>query len=105
MGLWQNLVAGYDENHEQLSNVAQGGLYPLSSTTISNNKTTEYSFLVIVTLDERGHFIRSEKVESPNPKRNIPLRYFPIPVTQESLSRTSGIAPHPLFDQRAYVFP
>ena len=42
MGLWQNLVAGYDENHEQLSNVAQGGLYPLSSTTISNNKTTEY---------------------------------------------------------------
>lgn len=105
MGLWQNLVAGYDENREQLSNVAHGGLYPLSSTTISNNKTAEYSFLVIVTLDKQGRFIRAEKVESSNPKRNIPLRYFPIPVTQESLSRTSGIAPHPLFDQRAYVFP
>ena len=36
MGLWQLLANGYDDNPE-LARVDAGGLYPLSSTTISNH--------------------------------------------------------------------
>lgn len=102
MGLWQNLVAGYDENHEQLSNVAQGGLYPLSSTTISNQS----DMLAVIVLDKDGRFIRSETIPKRNDRIGIGLETIPIPVTQESLSRAStNYAAHLLFDQREYVFP
>ncbi len=100
MGLWQNLVAGYDENPE-LSSVDKGGVYPLSSTTISNQSEA----LVIVTLNSMGDFIRSDIQPKRNDKQGIGLKVFPIPVTQESLSRARASSPHPLFDQREYVFP
>ncbi len=101
MGLWQNLVAGYDENAEQLSNVAQGGLYPLSSTTISN----QTEMLVVIVLDKDGRFIRKETISKRNDQRGIELETIPIPVTQESLSRARQSNAHPIFDQREYVFP
>ncbi len=101
MGLWQNLVAGYDENAEQLSNVAAGGLYPLSSTTISN----QTEMLAVIVLDKDGRFIRSESIPSRNDKKGVFLVNIPIPVTQESLNRTKKPFPHPVFDQREYVFP
>lgn len=100
MGLWQNLVAGYNENPE-LSFIDKGGLYPLSSTTISNQS----EILVIITLNRNGKFVKTEIVPKRNDKQGISLKTFPIPVTQESLSRSRAIAPHPLFDQREYVFP
>ena len=106
MGLWQNLVAGYDENPE-LSCVDKGGLYPLSSTTISNQS----GFLVIIMLDKNGIPVGDdgkpcwEIVPERNDRRGVALRTFPIPVTQESLSRARESHPHPLFDQREYVFP
>lgn len=101
MGLWQNLVAGYDENADQLSNVSQGGLYPLSSTTISNQ--SEMSAVIV--LDKDGHFIRSESIPARNDRKGIFLVNIPVPVTQESLNRTNKPFPHPVFDQREYVFP
>lgn len=101
MGLWQNLIAGYDENHEQLSNVAQDGLYPLSSTTVSNQS----DMLAVVVLDKDGRFIRSETIPKRNDRHGIGLETIPIPVTQESLSRARQSYAHPVFDQREYVFP
>ena len=101
MGLWQNLVAGYDENPE-LSYVDKGGLFPLSSTNISNQSEA----LVIVTLNSDGDFIGAETFPKRNDKKGNTLKIFAIPVTQKSLSRAgSVIAPHPLFDQLEYVFP
>ena len=100
MGLWQNLVVGYDENPE-LSYVDKGGLYPLSSTTVSNQSDA----LVIVKLTSEGNFVRAEVVPKRNDRQGIGLNNFPIPVTQESLSRARASSPHPLFDQREYVFP
>lgn len=104
MGLWQNLVAGYDANHE-LGRVDAGGLYPLSSTTITNNSQSLLA-LVVISLDSNGHYLGHESILKPNKDR--PLRIFPIPVSQESLNRTNSkkdIAPHPIFDYREYVFP
>ena len=103
MGLWQLLAAGYDASPE-LARVDAGGLYPLSTTTISNQSNS----LVILTLGPNGEFRGKDVVQKRNDKRGIPLRTFPIPVTQESLSRSSSGAwksPHPLFDQCEYVFP
>ena len=102
MGLWQLLTAGYDANSE-LSRVDAGGLYPLSSTTISNQSNS----LVILTLGLDGDFRDKGIVPKRNDKRGVPLRTFPIPVTQESLNRTNGAwkYPHPLFDFREFVFP
>ena len=100
MGLWQLLAAGYDASPE-LARVDAGGLYPLSTTTISNQSNS----LVILTLGPNGEFRSKDVVQKRNDKRGIPLRTFPIPVTQESLSRARESHPHPLFDQREYVFP
>ena len=100
MGLWQLLAAGYDAN-PGLARVDAGGLYPLSSTTISNQSNS----LVILTLGPNGEYRGAKVVPKRNDKRGEPLRNFPIPVTQESLSRARESHPHPLFDQREYVFP
>lgn len=100
MGLWQLLASGYDAN-PGLARVDAGGLYPLSSTTISNQSNS----LVIITLGPNGEFRDKDVVQKRNDKRGIPLRTFPVPVTQESLSRARESHPHPLFDQREYVFP
>ena len=101
MGLWQNLVAGYDANKALLSRVDAGGLYPLSSTTVSNHS----EFLVVISLDADGHFKGHEIIPKRNDKKGIPRQDFAIPVTQESLNRTRESYPNPLFDQREYVFP
>ncbi len=100
MGLWQLLATGYDANPE-LARVDAGGLYPLSSTTISNQS----NFLVILTLGPNGQLRDTTVVPKRNDKRGDPLQSFPIPVTQDSLSRARESHPHPLFDQREYVFP
>lgn len=100
MGLWQHLLAGYDSNPE-LARVDAGGLYPLSSTTISNQSEP----IAVISLDANGHFTGKELLPKRNDKAGIPRRDFAIPVTQESLNRTRESYPNPLFDQREYVFP
>lgn len=100
MGIWQNLLAGYDANPE-LSRVDAGGLYPLSSTTVSNQSEP----LAVISLDGNGRFMESELLPKRNERAGIRRRDFAIPVTQESLNRTREAYPNPIFDQREYVFP
>ena len=101
MGFWQNLVNGYNANRDLLTRVDAGALYPLSSTTVSNQSEA----LVVVSLDAGGHFMESGIIPKRNDKKGIPRQVFPVPVTQESLNRTRESYPNPLFDQREYVFP
>jgi CRISPR-associated protein Csd1 len=98
MGFWQNLAESYEKNADALSKI-----YPLSTTSISNNG----DIIVIIVIDGKGHFIRSDKIEKKsNPTKNspgIPLVNITIPVTEESMGRSSGISPHPVFDQYEYM--
>ena len=90
MGLWQNLVAGYEDNPELWKS------FPLSTTTIAWKSN---SFAVIL-LKEDGSFIKSWKLPM------SPALEIMAPGTQGSLGRTStAIRPHALFDSRSYVFP
>lgn len=98
MGFWQNLVDSYDKNVDTLSN-----LYPLSTTSISNNG----DMIVIIVIDGNGNFIRFDKIEkrTNSTKKSLgnPLVNITIPVTEESMGRSSGISPHPVFDQYEYL--
>ncbi len=51
---------------------------------------------LIVFIDDNSEFIRSEWVEKKN-------QHAFVPCTIDSAARTSGIAPHPLFDNLSYV--
>lgn len=55
---------------------------------------------IIITLNERGEFVSAEYILSDN-KPTSESRI--IPVTINSSSRTSGIAPHPLCDEFKYI--
>ncbi len=98
MGFWQHLADSYDMNADALKN-----MYPLSTTSISNNS----DIIAVIVIDGNGKFVRSEKIEKKtNPtKKNPgnPLVNIKIPVTEESLGRSSGVAPHPVFDQYGYL--
>ena len=50
-----------------------------------------------VTIDDKGEFLRAKKIEDKKDSETY------IPCTEESASRTSGVAPHALFDQIKYV--
>lgn len=50
-----------------------------------------------VTIDDKGKFLRAKKIEDKKDSETY------IPCTEESASRTSGVAPHALFDQIKYV--
>ncbi|HPN31770.1 MAG TPA: type I-C CRISPR-associated protein Cas8c/Csd1 [bacterium] len=97
MGFWQNLADSYDKNAEALKSK-----YPLSSTTISNNS----DMIVVIIIDGNGKF-SVEKIEKA--KKNsygneiVPVQHICIPVTEKSMGRASGIAPHPVFDQYEYL--
>ncbi len=98
MGFWQNLADSYDKNVDIL-----GKLYPLSTTSISNNS----DMIVIIVIDGDGNFVRFDKIEkiSNQTKKGHgnPLVNITIPVTEESMGRSSGISPHPVFDQFGYL--
>lgn len=98
MGFWQNLVDSYDKNADVLRKI-----YPLSTTSISNNS----DMIVVIVIDGNGKFIRVDKIEKkskPSKKGpGNPLVNITIPVTEESMGRSSGISPHPVFDQYEYL--
>lgn len=50
-----------------------------------------------VTLSEKGEFIKSARIENKEDSVTV------IPVTEDSGSRSSGIAPHPLADKLVYI--
>ena len=49
-----------------------------------------------ITINNKGEFIRGEIIERENARKIIP-------VTEDSVSRSSGSAPHPLFDKLKYI--
>ncbi len=98
MGFWQHLAESYDKNADALQKD-----YPLSTTSISNNS----DIIAIIVIDGNGDFIRCDKIDkkSNSTRKNSgnPLVNVKIPVTEESLGRSSGVSPHPVFDQYEYL--
>lgn len=98
MGIWQNLADSYAQNSDALKST-----YPLSTTSISNST----NFIAVIVIDGNGNFVRSDKIEKKsNATKNglkIPVVNITIPVSEESLGRSSGISPHPVFDQYEYL--
>lgn len=98
MGFWQQLVDSYDQNADALKRK-----YPLSTTSISNNS----DIIAVIVINGDGNFVRADKIEK-NTKATKkgpgnPLVNIKFPVTEESMGRSSGISPHPVFDQYGYL--
>ncbi|MDY0263438.1 type I-C CRISPR-associated protein Cas8c/Csd1 [Syntrophotalea acetylenica] len=103
MSFWQNLVDSYDKNADALKTT-----YPLSTTSISNNS----DIIAVIVIDGNGNFQKKssyaakiEKVKKDKKAENYitPPISITIPVTEESMGRSSGICPHPVFDQYGYL--
>ncbi len=98
MGFWQNFTNSYDKNADALRLS-----YPLSATSISNNS----NIIAVITIDGNGEFIKAEKIEQAKQDKTgkdvVPSVQICIPVTEKSMGRSSGIAPHPVFDQYEYL--
>lgn len=98
MGLWQNLSYSYEQNIETLKSI-----YPLSATSISNNA----DIIAVIVIDGNGNFSSVKKIDkkskSTKKSPDNPLVTINIPVTEESMGRSRGIAPHPVFDQYGYL--
>jgi CRISPR-associated protein Csd1 len=98
MGFWQNLVDSYDKNAEALRAV-----YPLSTTSISNNG----DMIVVIGIDADGNLVKVDKIDKAKKDKRgydaVPVVQICIPVTEKSMGRSSGIAPHPVFDQYEYL--
>ena len=94
MSFWQNLANSYDQNVDALKKI-----YPLSTTTVSNNS----DMIAIIVINENGKYIRSDRIEKANRKKGLDTEYITFPVTEESLGRSSNISPHPVFDQYGYL--
>ncbi len=98
MGFWQHLVDSYDKNSDALKKT-----YPLSTTSISNNS----DIIAVIVIDGEGKFVGSDKISKKTKPTSQgsgnPLVNIKIPVTEESLGRSSGVSPHPVFDQYGYL--
>lgn len=91
LALLNTLVHVFDLN-ENLAGVVKHGqpvLLPLSHST--------FNAQIEVAIDGEGNFLNSKKLEKGLDVVTI------IPVTEDSASRGSGIAPHPLCDKLCYL--
>lgn len=91
LALLNTLVHVYELN-ENLAGVVKNGqpvLLPLSHST--------FNAQIEVAIDGEGNFLNSKKLEKGSDAVTI------IPVTEDSASRSSGVAPHPLCDKLCYV--
>lgn len=91
LALLNTLVHVFDLN-ENLAGVVKNGqpvLLPLSHST--------FNAQIEVAIDGEGNFLNSKKLEKGSDAVTI------IPVTEDSASRSSGVAPHPLCDKLCYV--
>lgn len=98
MGFWQHLADSYDKNADALKKT-----YPLSTTSISNNS----DIIAVIVIDGDGNFVGFDKIaKKTKPTRQgsgNPLVNITIPVTEESMGRSSGVSSHPVFDQYGYL--
>ena len=89
---WLKTLADTYDVYAKLAGVIQNDqpvLLPLAHST--------FNAQIEVTIDENGNFIDSRKVEKGKDMVTV------IPVTEDSASRSSGIAPHPLCDKLCYI--
>ena len=98
MGFWQNLVNSYDKNADALKSQ-----FPISTTTISNNG----DIIGVIKIDGDGNFVKADKIDKvkrdKTGKEVVPAVQICMPVTEKSMGRSRGIAPHPVFDQFEYL--
>jgi CRISPR-associated protein Csd1 len=94
MSFWRDLAYSYDKHSEIM-----GSLYPLSTTSFSNNANN----IIVITIDENGKFVNVEKIEKADKNERDSVESITMPVTEKSLGRSSGICPHPVFDQYEYL--
>lgn len=103
MGFWQHLADSYDQNAEALNKTC-----PLSTTSISNNS----DMVAVIVIDGDGNFQKEasyaakiEKIKKDKKTGSYVISpvSITIPVTEESMGRSSGISPHPVFDQYEYL--
>jgi CRISPR-associated protein Csd1 len=92
MSFWQGLAYSYNAHAGTLK-----AKFPLSTTSISNKA----DIIAVITVSEKGDFIRADKIEKSG--KDIPPVSVILPVTEQSLGRSSGICPHPIFDQYEYL--
>lgn len=91
MSLWQHLADAYHAYEGTLSK-----LYPLSTTSITDKEK-----IIIVRINGEGQLIPPPRIVK---ALNGDLHSYSIPVTEDSLGRTSkAVRPHPLFDQYEYL--
>jgi len=91
---WMSLLCTTYDNLAKALPEDRRGLLPLGHSTQKAHVT--------VTLDISGNFIRAEYVaDKAGDKSNLSETL--VPVFEESSSRSSGIAPHPLCDKLQYV--
>ena len=89
MSWLEDLYRTYENNKEFVGQFDEvSTLFPIAHST--QNAQLE------ITIDMQGNFRRAELVEKVN-------AVTMIPVTEDSASRSSGIAPHPLCDKLVYV--
>ena len=91
MAWLKTLVETYDACAE-LAGVVQNDqpvLLPIAHST--------FNAQIEVIIDERGNFVNAKKVEKGATAVTI------IPVNEDSVARSSGIAPHPLCDKLCYI--
>jgi len=99
MSIWRHLAESYDRNAETLR-----AKYPLSATSISNNTDG----IVVIVINGDGEFREAKEIARVKWDKKAgdyiqPPVFTPFPVTEASASRTSGIEPHPVFDQYEYL--
>ena len=94
MSIWRHLADSYTRNREMLKTT-----YPLSSTTISNMS----DHIIVISVDEHGRFLKAETIPKVS-RAEGGVQRIPIPVSEDSMSRTSGAwkNPHPLFEQYGF---
>lgn len=90
MGLLQKAVETYDA-HQALAGKILAGHRTLAPVSHTVKKAD-----VEITLNERGEIQDACLLDNSNNETIIP-------VTEESLGRTSGAAPHPLCEQSGYL--
>lgn len=89
---WLKTLADTYDVYADLAGVVkddQPVLLPISHST--------FNAQIEVVIDENGNFVDARKLEKGSDAVTI------IPVTEDSASRSSGIAPHPLCDKLCYI--
>lgn len=77
---------------DDISNMKEPNLLPIYH---SNKKSANGKDIFVITLTEKGDFIKGDFLPQ--------NEYMIFPVTEESINRTTNVAPHPICDEVGYL--